>query len=834
MTSPPCKGFSGLVSEAKSGSAKYSALNGLTVRGIELALQAWKDEPPRFWLLENVPRLVTRGERLLAEIVAILEAADYSVSYTIPDLGVLGGLGQSRKRLHLVARHRERVPVFVFEPPRRSLRTVGDILGPLPMPEHPAGGFLHRLPRLSGKTWVRLALIPAGGDWRDLRKLEVVDGLVRGLAIEPLTRWYPQALGVLPWDEPAGTVTGKCLPHSGAFAAADPRFPEGVDLRGNAYKVTPWDEPAPTVVGQRSPGAGLGCVPDPRCPEAWGKYSQYGVMGWEQPAGTVTANGGVGGGRAAVVPDPRFPWDRADGAPYASGGHYGVTPWNSPSGAVTGGRYDNGPWSIDDPRVDGVRHNNVYRIVRWDEASVAITAGQTPTSGGASIGDPRSTTTWEGKGKYKVTPWNETAGTVIGAAATGNGAVAIGDPRFDWHPGASSSKYRVAEWDSVARTITGSTQVGSGAPAIADPRSPSILTEERSVLVIRALDGTWHRPMTVLERAALQGLVEPDGPGGLSRLGGWSLRDPGLRVGGERHPPAGDGRHAAGRGARHPPVPRGRDLDSVLHAGVGPALRSRCALPGRRRVSVRIIAESPYLGRPDRSEAVREEDFQGEVPEHLRPRRRKLTELAPSRSLSFEEVLRGTGEVISVHAPPRPIASVAVQKAPRKPWTASPAAKAERVAKMTRTLRRRLADLSPEELKARTEKASAAARESRAAKGRPDSPIGKRPTCIHGCNVPVARKGFQNGKTRWECSACGRSFSTAPNGEVLAARSERNLLNRGLVGAHRAYEIALEKNSPEKALFFAGGYLAAVIGWEAFDEVGAERLREMCREGSAT
>lgn len=42
FTSPPCKGFSGLLSASRSASGKYQALNRLTLRGIWLALEARK------------------------------------------------------------------------------------------------------------------------------------------------------------------------------------------------------------------------------------------------------------------------------------------------------------------------------------------------------------------------------------------------------------------------------------------------------------------------------------------------------------------------------------------------------------------------------------------------------------------------------------------------------------------------------------------------------------------------------------------------------------------------------------------------------------------------
>lgn len=42
--SAPCKGFSGLLSEGKSKTDKYQALNRLTLRGVWLMLEAWAGE----------------------------------------------------------------------------------------------------------------------------------------------------------------------------------------------------------------------------------------------------------------------------------------------------------------------------------------------------------------------------------------------------------------------------------------------------------------------------------------------------------------------------------------------------------------------------------------------------------------------------------------------------------------------------------------------------------------------------------------------------------------------------------------------------------------------
>ncbi len=120
--SAPCKGFSGLMAETKSRTAKYQALNRLTLRGIWLMLEAYADDPPEIILFENVPRIATRGRHLLDQIVGLLTRYGYAVNETTHDCGELGGLAQSRKRFLLVARHIEKVPPFLYEPARRPLR----------------------------------------------------------------------------------------------------------------------------------------------------------------------------------------------------------------------------------------------------------------------------------------------------------------------------------------------------------------------------------------------------------------------------------------------------------------------------------------------------------------------------------------------------------------------------------------------------------------------------------------------------------------------------------------------------------------------------------------
>ena len=345
FTSPPCKGFSGLQSPTRAASAKYQALNALTVRGIALTLDAFRDDPPSFVIMENVPRIAQRGRDLLDDILLVLRAHGYAVAETVHDCGRVGGLAQTRKRFLLVARHTTKVPPFLYEPPLQPLRTVGDVIGELPPPDAP-GLSMHRLPRLEWQTWVRLALIPPGKDWRALQDLRVADGYLQDIGIEPLhATWHAGALGVVPWASPAGTVTDGGRPAQGAFAVEDPRI--GGTKHNNCFRVVRFDEVSPSVTGGTGPTAGGLAVADARAPRDLGSYQPYGVRPWSAPAGTVTATAGEPGAGPYSVADPR-PAAWVEGREhYTTGGHYGVVSADAPSGTVVGGaKHDTGPWSV--------------------------------------------------------------------------------------------------------------------------------------------------------------------------------------------------------------------------------------------------------------------------------------------------------------------------------------------------------------------------------------------------------------------------------------------------------------------------------------------------------
>ncbi|KAF0593287.1 DNA cytosine methyltransferase [Pseudomonas aeruginosa] len=339
--SSPCKGASGLLSEKMSLTPKYQALNELTLRCIWLMGEAWADDPVPLIVFENVPRLASRGRHLLDQINSLLGGFGYAVEETTHDCGELGGLAQSRKRFLLVARHVEKVPPFLYEPEKKSLRAVGDILGRMPLPgDIEAAGPMHRVPSLQWRTWVRLALVRAGSDWRSLNDLAVEDGYLRDLIIVP--EYQAGYMGVRRWTDTSGAIIGVKSPGQGTYSVAD--------LRGQSfgkYPVTDWDGPSGTVIAASTTGQGAFAVADPRHSGPAKHSNEFRIVPWSRHAQAVTSAHGTG----QCVEDPRV-LNRTKGDSYLTGGHHGVVGFNQSAGAVSASaRHDNGRWSVADPRM---------------------------------------------------------------------------------------------------------------------------------------------------------------------------------------------------------------------------------------------------------------------------------------------------------------------------------------------------------------------------------------------------------------------------------------------------------------------------------------------------
>lgn len=438
--SPPCKGSSVLLSAKKARSAKYERMNELALMWTRVMLEAWPD-PPALVLLENVPGLPKRAEKMVRELRRTLRAAGYVFHDGFHDCGTIGGLAQHRKRYLLVARHPKKCPPLLYKPPARRVRGCGEVLGELPMPATKAAGAwgaLHELPRLCWRNWLRLALIPAGGDWRDLEGV---------LAAEQARREKFARHRVEEWGAPTGAVRGSG--SNGVENVSDPRVGQ-LELGGsearhwNKYAVGEWNSPAKTVIGKVQIGSGRPAIADPRalaCAPRDGNWGTYGVAPWSEPSGVVAGESSASNGRYSVA-DPRIEEVRV--AP-AHHGAYGVRPWGAP-GAVVTGAADNpssGRFAVADPRVDVER---------------AFDAG------------------------YGVLDWTDPARTVAGTPAVGCGAYSVADPR--------------AQLVASARVMT----LDEALALDLDPAKPPPF-----IPLIVARDGTWHRPLTLLELAALQG-----------------------------------------------------------------------------------------------------------------------------------------------------------------------------------------------------------------------------------------------------------------------------------------------------------------------------------------
>lgn len=355
FTSPPCKGFSGLLPEKSAKTKKYQALNRLTIRGIRLCLDAFSDDLPSLFLLENVPRIKTRGKYLLDEIKELLVSRGYAVNDEDHDCGEIGGLAQRRKRYLLIARNENKMPSFVYRPYTQKVKSIGDVLGELPLPGDPFMGEIHRLPKLQWKTWVRLALIPAGGDWRDLEKIEWEKYRI---GYEP----RKGALGVEDWNEPSRAVTGSAGygRSNGAQAISDPRTGFKESTHGAIYRVQKWEEAGNTVTGAMRPNNGALCIADPRI-NCNSRPNLLGVANWEKPISTVTGSASVTSSNAvASISDPRLKCNPRSGT-------MGVQDWNEPGKTVIGsGDIHAGATAIADPRVPEDTERGVFIIVSED------------------------------------------------------------------------------------------------------------------------------------------------------------------------------------------------------------------------------------------------------------------------------------------------------------------------------------------------------------------------------------------------------------------------------------------------------------------------------------
>ena len=187
--------------------------------------------------------------------------------------------------------------------------------------------------------------------------------------------------------------------------------------------------------------------------------------------------------------DPRF--HQSDR--WHDGKAYGVVPWDRHTGTIAGQQAPGqGAYTVADPRVDGIGGEGVrcYRVV----AREGTDAGASPVYRMQSEGRVPSPLppARDLFGKYAITPYDGPTGTVIGGSDSG--AYGVADPRTGTGNDDGADVGRDVPHD-VAPCVFSS-------DALPAP-------DEKTVAIIRAPDGSVHRPFTTLELAAIQSMFDP-------------------------------------------------------------------------------------------------------------------------------------------------------------------------------------------------------------------------------------------------------------------------------------------------------------------------------------
>lgn len=442
VMSPPCKGFSGCLPEATSKLEKYEALNRLAYRSVRLVLEAWPDRPPRLILLENVPRMLSRGAKWLDKITRLLRKHGYEINLEPHDCGEWGGLAQKRERLLMVARLRSACPSHLLRPPSLGLRPMADVLWqlPAPVPGSTAGGPHHRLPEINALNWLRLASIPAGQDWRAIpERVHMVD-------VDPRCGGDPHGrqsglYGVSSSEGPSHTVVAAARAGSHSWASVtDPRLLDRSSRQNGGYGVNDSSRSSHSVLAEGSVRNTWASVADPRA---------------EPRFADCISKGPLEHGDGAI--DPRSTCSRFEDAIGVSDT---ARPYKTP--VIGHQKVENSPSSVADPRVIDPRvpaqNRGNFGVQDPRRPSATIRAQHPIRTAPSSVADGREL-------------FRPTHDLVAGQPWTGD--------RDAWVRG---------DFWLVGPDVR-ITKGGRGC-----------------YLIIRSFDGTVHRPMTTAELMLLQGL----------------------------------------------------------------------------------------------------------------------------------------------------------------------------------------------------------------------------------------------------------------------------------------------------------------------------------------
>ena len=232
-----------------------------------------------------------------------------------------------------------------------------------------------------------------------------------------------------------------------------------------------------------------------------------GVHSMQDSAGVIAGRSYPLNGAFSVA-DPRFD----PSAAWKDGQAYGVRRWEASTGAIAGQQGPGqGAYSVADPRHHGpAKHSNEFRIVRYEDTARAVTGAHgtgnaSQTRARVGIGTATTSKLWIGSGqRVRLSP------AVRACRADGCPSLthAGTGPRAGDHY-LTAGHYGVAAWDKHVGAVSASACHDNGSWSVADPRA---LPAANDKLVCRIIseDGTWHRPFTTLELAALQSIYDPD------------------------------------------------------------------------------------------------------------------------------------------------------------------------------------------------------------------------------------------------------------------------------------------------------------------------------------
>lgn len=459
--SAPCKGGSPLVSDALASTPKYVAMNMLNYVGIRTVLDAYEGNEPAYFILENVPNITSdkRGAEMVSAVMKLFKSRGYVVHHGYHEARHIGDLAQRRKRWFLVARLVRKVPVFLYRPPMKPGKVCRDVLGPMPLPGDPAGGPMNEIAGTSVMNLLRLWAIEAGEDWRSLIKDSEPEREQVNLSLPAGT--FHHVDRVTDWNDATGAVTTSPAPSSGAPAVADPI--QLVAASANYFNgylgVTGWADPTRAVIVGR--GNGAHGVAQPIDLTATAFRDGYGVLRLDQEAGTVTANARVHTGAFSVAaPPPPLP-SPIDLLPRKAcfDAGYAVLSPDQPSRTIAAtaevgcGAY---AYAAEVPEVPARPALPQYVILTYEQTK-AIVDGEVPLP--FAVIDP------------------DRPGEPLAIIES------LDKAPFRWEEHVVE---RVSKKGKVTRKTV---------------RKKVVVA-----LVLISRDGTWHRPLTTLELAALQGL----------------------------------------------------------------------------------------------------------------------------------------------------------------------------------------------------------------------------------------------------------------------------------------------------------------------------------------